>query len=238
MFTLNHNFNQPQQPSFLTQYPALKRHISIKGTLKHESTFIRKRAAQNILNAFHFAEWLVKSFNVYVVINLNDTIAQSSTTAFTKILAKYRVWLEYKRTKQIIHCPPLYVFSHENPAADNPHVNWCIYIPPSIIDEFNLKLPRWIAAVQGELESNTVKSQLITEDEYWDRAYYIIKGLDPDFIDHFGMRYLCDQKGPQGVIYGQRAGFSRAMGPVAMKRKNFSPKLYYRMKRRDYLRSS
>jgi len=173
---------------------------------------------------------------------LNDTIQQASSTAFKKILHKYSAWLAYKRKKGVIQCPPIYTFSHENP-RNNPHVNWCLHIPDAIIDEFNVKLPRWIASVQGQLvgdgisneSGDTLNNQKLKSDGYNTVAKYIIKGIDPDFINHFGLRALHDRKGPQGIIYGQRAGFSRSLGPTAMKRGHFKPMAFYFAKRRKAL---
>lgn len=230
MHTLDYDYNQLTYPQFPIQSPPPSL-LSIKGTFTHKSDFIRKRQAQNVLNASHFADWQGVTLNVYVVILLKDTIQQSSTTAYKRIAAKFTSWLAYKRKAGIVDCSPLYIFTHENP-NNNPHVNWCLHIPPLIMDEFILKLPRWIEAVQGELESDTLRNQPIKSGDYNYVSRYIIKGIDPDYIDHFGLRELYNKKGPQGVIYGQRAGFSRSLGPKSIRRANFQPMRYYhRIKR-------
>ena len=225
MDTLNHDFNQPILPQVPPQTPPPS-HLSNKGVLTHKSEWIRKRQAQNVLNACNFAHWSGVPLNVYVTILLKDSISQSSTTAFKLIMAKYNPWLAYKRSTGIVDCPPIYIFTHENP-NDNPHVNICFHIPPEIIDDFNLKLPRWIEAVQGEIDCITYKNQTIKDGDDWHVTKYIIKGIDPEFIDHFGLRRLHDDKRPQGIIYGQRAGFSRSLGPAAMKKAGFHPMRYY-----------
>lgn len=225
MDTLNHGFNQPILPQTPPETPP-PIHLSNKGTFTHKSEWIRKRQAQNVLNACNFAHWSGAPLNAYITILLNDTIAQSSTTAFKLIMAKYNPWLAYRRKIGLVDCPPIYIFTHENP-NDNPHVNICFHIPPVIIDEFNLKLPRWIEDVQGEIDCVTLKNQPIKCGEDMYVTKYIIKGIDPDYIDHFGLRRLYKRNGPQGTIYGQRAGFSRSLGPVAMKKAGFHPMRYY-----------
>lgn len=201
-----------------------------KGTVMHESEWIRKRTAQNILNAFHFSEWLGVALNVYVVILLEDSISQSSSTAFKKIIHKHNTWLSYKRNKGFIDLAPTYVFSHENP-NDNPHVNWVLHVPQNCLKEFSAKLPKWVEAVQGPIIENTISCQIINESGYMAVARYSVKGLNPEFIDHFGMRNLYDRKGAQGTIYGQRAGFSRSLGPKAIKNAKFNTMRYYQRRK-------
>ena len=229
MDTLNHNLNQEIEIVFPKQITS-ERHSSTRGKLRHESEWIRKRQAQNILNATDFAEWSGTPLNRYVVILLNDTIQQSSTTAANLIIRKFTVWLAYKRKIGVVDCRPIYTFTHENP-NDNPHINICFHVPPVLIEEFNLKLPRWIALVQGKLDEYTLSEQPILTNESIDVARYTIKGINPDYVDRFGLRRLHDRKGPQGTIYGQRAGFSRALGPRAMDKAGFSPMKYYRSKK-------
>lgn len=192
-----------------------------------ESEYIRKRQVQNIYNAFDYAEYKEIPFNYYCVFHLGDTIAQASDTAFKKIMTKYRRWLSYKRKTNQTDCIPAYVFTHENP-NNNPHVNWCVHIPPNLRDEFIEKLPIWIAGVQGELEDHTLSSELIRQGGNRTIRYYITKGVDPEYIDYFNMRERYDANGPQGTIYGQRAGFSRCLGPKAIKDDEFDPRAYHR----------
>ena len=228
MDTLNHNLNQEIEAVF-SSIITNRIHTSNRGKLRHESEWIRKRQAQNILNATDFAEWLGTPLNRYVVILLNDTIQQSSTSAAKLIIRKFTVWLAYKRKTGVVDCRPIYTFTHENP-KDNPHINICIHVPPVLIEEFNLKLPRWIGSVQGELDEYTLSEQPILTNESIDVVRYTIKGIDPDCIDRFGLRRLHDRKGPQGTIYGQRAGFSRSLGPKAIWKSGFDPMKYYRSK--------
>jgi len=193
-----------------------------------ENNHLRKRQVQNILNAFDYAHSLDRPFNYFVVIRLNDTIAQASCTAFGKIMAKYRCWLSYKRKIGETEAAPSYAFTHENPTGRNPHVNFCVHVPENLTEEFELKLPIWIEKVQGELEQDTLSAEPLMPRGYKAVAFYINKGVDPEFIDHFNLRHWHDKRGPQGVIYGQRAGFSRSMGPTAIRNAGFDPVAYGR----------
>jgi hypothetical protein len=231
MDTLNQDYNQPIPLQYPLQAPP-PIHLSNKGKLRHESEWIRKRQAQNILNAHNFAHFLGVPLNEYSTILLKDTIQQSSTTAYKRIMAKYGSWVAYKRKTGIIDCPPIYIFTHENP-RDNPHVNICFHIPPAIYDDFKLKLPRWIEAVQGKLDCDTLKTQPIKKGDDTYVTKYIIKGIEPEYIDHFGLRRLHDEKGPQGTIYGQRAGFSRSLGPTAIDKADFHPMRYYHWRKHN-----
>jgi len=195
----------------------------------HESEHITKKHAQGILNSFNYAEYLGKAFNVYCVIHLNDTINQACDTAFKAILTKFRRWLEYQRRIGNTDCRPYYAFTHENP-DNNPHVNWCVHIAPDLQKDFFKKLRVWIEGVQGALEGHTLHAAAINPARYRTLSFYIIKGIDPEYVDYFNFRERYERKGPQGLIFGQRAGVSRALGRKAMKRDNFDPITYYRAK--------
>lgn len=198
-----------------------------------ENTHIKKRQVQNILNAFDYAHSLDKPFNYFVVIRLKDTIPQSSCSAFRNIMVKFRCWLEYKRGKGLTNCTPTYVFTHENPSGDNPHVNLCLFIPDNLREGFEIKIEGWIEKVQGELEEDTLHSKPLRQAGYKAVAFYINKGVDPEYIDHFNVRHWYDNRGPQGTIYGLRAGFSRSLGPKAIRDARFDPVAYGRFMRRN-----
>jgi len=95
------------------------------------------------------------------------------------------------------------------------------------------QLPLWVAKTQGELQETTIN---ITEirygiDSYKSTANYILKGVESEHAERFYLKDLQDEKGPQGIIYGKRAGFSQSIGVTAQKRAKFNP-TKYRTKRR------
>ena len=201
----------------------------------HKSEHIKKRKAQMLLNSFNFARYLETPINHFIVINLVSTSHQHSTTAFRKIINKYSRWLEYKRRKGITNCIPTYVFTHENPTGNNPHVNIGIHVPDELKIEFERKLNNWIATTQGELTDCTLSCRDIDNGKDMNVAYYMIKGVEPEYLDYFKIPQQHQEKGPQGTIYGTRAGFSRSLGPVAMKAAKFNPMKYYRKKKREFI---
>lgn len=199
----------------------------------HESYFIRKPVTQRIFNAFDYAESMGKPLNYYVVIHLNDFIGKAAYTAIRELFTKYRRWLEHKRRIGVTNCPPLYVFTQENPNK-NPHLNWCLHIPEELKQEFEAKLIVWISKVEGEPDYHKVRLSEIDHTRYKLLAKYILKGTDPEFIDKFYLRGFYDSKGPQGPVFGCRAGSSRALGVAAIKRAEFVPTAYRHSKRRFY----
>lgn len=194
----------------------------------HKSTHIKKRKAQMLLNAFDFARYLERPINYFVVINLVSTIQQHSTIAFRRIINKFSRWLEYKRRNGVTNCVPTYVFSHENPTGDNPHVNIGIHVPNCLKVEFELKLKQWIKSSQGALTDCTFSCKVIDKDKDMNVAFYMIKGVETEYLNHFKIPSKHRAKGPQGIIYGTRASFSRSLGPAAMKAECFDPRSAYR----------
>lgn len=197
----------------------------------HVSEQLRKRQAQNILNAFDYAHSLDIAFNYYVVLYLDDKISQAANTAFLKIMQKYRSWLGRKRQTHQTDCVPTYVYTHENPTGANHHVNICLYIPKELEAEFLEKLPIWIEKVQGPLEPAALMVKPLRPNGYKNVAFYIIKGIDPEFVDYFNLRRKYDEKGPQGTIHGTRASMSRNLGPTTIREAEFDPVRYSRRQR-------
>jgi hypothetical protein len=188
-----------------------------------DTQHISRKMVQNIFRAFDFARARGIPLNVYVVINLRDTPALGAATAFESIRHKYRDWLAYHARKLDVRIPPQYVFSFEAPG--NPHVNWVLRVPPRHLDEFRRKLPTWIAKVQGPLGHHDLDVQLIgPQDAYKALANYICKGCDPAFVEHFYLKNLHDQHGPQGTFWGKRAGVSPALNKGEREAHNYHPR--------------
>jgi hypothetical protein len=198
-----------------------------------ESTFISQKKTHQIYKAFDFAERIGTPLNYYVVLHLQDTVEQASGTAFRKILSKFRDWHWNKyRILRYNYSPPLsYVYTHENP-NNNPHVNWVVHIPEGWEIEFQEKLIGWVTKVQGKPNSVQLQCKPVDMTNYKSLASYIVKGCDPEHAERFFLdtKEWYHEKAYQGVIYGQRAGFSRALGPTAQKKLSFNAREYRRSK--------
>jgi len=164
---------------------------------------------QNILRAFDFARARHMPLNLYVVINLVETDAHAAATLFEMIRHKYRDWLAYRARQLGERIPPMYTFTFEAPGS--PHVNWVLRVPPSLLDEFERKLPRWIAKVQESRPYDFDMQRLEPGGRYKSLASYICKGCDPAFIEHFHLTDLHTKHGDQGSFWGKRAGVSPSL---------------------------
>ena len=162
------------------------------------------------------------SLNVYVVINLLETDAHAAATLFEMIRHKYRDWLSY-RTRHIEgHIPPMYVFAFE--ADGGPHVNWVLRVPPAFLDEFELKLSKWVTKVQVGRAFDVSVQRLERGGPYKSLASYICKGCDPAFIEHFHLTELQAAHGPQGSFWGKRAGVSPTLNKTIRDAYGYNPK--------------
>ena len=191
-----------------------------------ENNHIDRKTAQYIFDAFDYAESMGQPFNYYVVIHLHETVAKSSSTIIEDFHRRYRGWFRRACKKNDLHLRPTYAWAREKP-ADHEHLNWCAHIPPQLKDEFERKLLSWVRKAQGDPDEVTVNIQPITHN-YKSVANYILKGVDPEFLDHFHLRKLYTKHGQQGTVYGKRAGYSLNIGRSAIKVVNFKPKAYRR----------
>lgn len=180
-----------------------------------KSEHISVKLVQNAFRAFDYALVTGVPLNVIVVLHLHETEAQSAATIFRKIRHKYRDWLVYACKAAGIRLAPMYVYSFEAPGS--PHVNWALYVPPALTNEFFEKLSGWVAKVQGPLGPYDLRAEGIDMSGYKSLANYMMKGCDPAYIDHFHLRALYNEHGPQGAFYGQRAGVSPAFNKTARK---------------------
>ena len=153
-----------------------------------------------------------------VVINLRERAGDRATHTFEAIRHKYRDWLANLRNKGETSVIPTYVFAFENP-TDLPHVNWVVHIPKGLEAEFARKLRRWVLRAQGEVGPFDVNIQPVTLESTATLAKYILKGTQETHIDHFHLGTVYD--GPQGSIWGKRAGSSPSIGKTARERAGF-----------------
>lgn len=198
-----------------------------KRTYIHDktSTYINRKSVAKVFNAWDFSEFQGTPINYFCVINLQDPLEKCASTAFQEIRKKYADWLRGRSKKYDCKFKPTYVYSFENP-NNNIHVNWCLHIPDELEDEFLEKLPNWVEIVQGPSSDTTICTSKIEYgvDSFKSTANYILKGIDPEFAEDYFLTKLQNTKGPQGDVFGKRAGFGPAIGVTAQKRAKFDPK--------------
>jgi hypothetical protein len=77
--------------------------------------------------------------------------------------------------------------------------------------------------IKAKLGDERQQGQVIEPGTEKRVAKYIFKPTEPDFLDHFHLRELHDQHGPQGTIYGRLAIVSPAVGATAGKDAEWDP---------------
>jgi hypothetical protein len=182
------------------------------------STHINRKVTQSVFRGFDYSEARGTPFNFYVVINLHETPAVSASTIFKRIRHKWRDWLSHKTKGAPVR--PVYAFALEDPDGNHPHVNWTVHIPDELQAAFLERLPKWIMKSQGLCGPSDFIAQPTRAEFRKKLAKYVLKGTDPAFVDHF---HLQQEHKPQGRVWGQRAGVSRAIGPAARHKANFRP---------------
>lgn len=186
---------------------------------------INRRVTQSIFRAFDYAATIGRPINRYVVIHLDETDAACAATLFERIRHKYRDWLAYHDKHDTLPSgQPAYIYVFENPEGGQPHVNWGVHVPSHLLADFARKLPRWIEKVQGPLTPFTYHEQPIALMRAKRLAKYIVKGTDPEFLDHFYLREIHAEHGAQGEVWGKRAGVSPSLGHAARRAAHFHPR--------------
>lgn len=190
-----------------------------------ETKHISRKATQNGFRAFDFAIDTQQRFNLYIVINLRETVAASSSTIFQAVRHKFRDWLNNRyRRSGLPPRQPAYLVSFENPGDTNPHVNWALHLPDAFTAEFLEKLPNWARKAQRVLPSPfDIEAQRVKPGTEKRLAKYVLKGTDPEFIDHFHMRELFEAHGPQGTVFGPRLVVSRSLTASSREKAAWKP---------------
>ncbi len=183
---------------------------------------LRPNTALNILRAFDFAKYIGTPLNQFITIKFIDNDQFSGRYIFSKIRETINRWLNRISIKTGNKLKPTWVFIFENP-NDHFHVHWCIYIPNELKATFRTRVEKLLEKHQNyPLDSNQLNFKDV--NPYTDKtiANYICKGVRPDFIEFF---HLQNRASFQGYIIGQRARVSQNLGPRAIKRNGFEPRL-------------
>lgn len=174
------------------------------------SQHISRKVVQSIFRAFDFTSAKGSAFNLYAVINLTESAHAGAAAQFEAIRHKYRDWLTYHRRKGRQNLRPFYTFVFEAPDGHH-HVNWTLYIPTELHEEFRRKLAQWVRKACASHGPFDVHCQLITGKQKA-LAKYLMKGVDPTFVQHF---HLGEVYAPQGAFMGKRAGMSPSLSKAA-----------------------
>jgi hypothetical protein len=180
------------------------------------SNHLNRRTAENICHAFDFANYLRCPLNTYIVLKFSPADAIAAGHVFRAIMRKYRYWLK-SRTENL---PPMYVYTFENPTG-HPHVNWVVHVPQIHKKEFGEKFNGWAEKANAELGEYDAHKQAVNLCTSKTLAKYIIKGIDPLYIEYLHLgEFAC----PQGTIWGRRATASPAISRAVRKAAGFVPK--------------
>ncbi len=202
-----------------------------------QTFYITARKAQKIYNAVDYAEYKGERLSHFIVINLDIDVTQNDHNQFRTIRNYHTAWRRsWIRRLRAIGAPEFgsnYVYSLENPRGDNLHVNWMVYVPNLLRINFQHNLEQWIQATVNNFDNaRTFSCSLINPEAYKSTANYMLKGLHPDDAAKYYISNIC---APQGLINGQRAGFSNNLGPSAIRGDDgFDATEYRQARRRRY----
>lgn len=190
------------------------------------SDFLNRKTTQTILHAFDYAKYVDRPLNTDVTLRLGCIETDHGHPAFDRIRHKCYCWLQRKQKQLHGHAePPYYVFVFENPDGSDLHLHWVLHVPEELQKEFRRKLPGWVRKVLGTIPApGDVYAQAVNPYEDKTLAKYILKGTDPEYIDHFHLRDYAAPEGeliPQGAVSGRRAGASVALNRAVRKGAGF-----------------
>ncbi|QFP63335.1 hypothetical protein [Brucella anthropi] len=173
----------------------------------------------NIVRAFDYAKFIARPLNLFVTIIFKERFDLIKINEmFRKIITWNTRWNnEYSKKHSLSKQKPVWLYVFENPQF-NPHVHWCLNIRKEQIEEFKIKLQKWLKKIQGSIYSNSIYIQYI--NPYTDKrlANYMVKGIDEEYIEFLHLQQIASYQGP---IYGQRARAATEIGPTAIKKSGF-----------------
>ncbi len=181
---------------------------------RRQSDLIKEGSSRNIHLGVRLARAIGLELNLFVSFNLSLTDCDHTCAdkAFAKLRAAFGKWSNrVPKSQAMTAIPPTFVWVIENPhGCLNAH--WMVHVPIERQAEFQRNLPKWLKDAVGEMHSDkAIKIKAVTNAEGL-KAYFL-KGLHPSLAKRFGIRHEY-----QGWVHGRRAGHSRNLGPVQVKR--------------------
>jgi hypothetical protein len=186
---------------------------------------LNPKVVQNAFRAFDYAADTDRKLQLYVVLHFQETPEMCATTIFKKVRHKYRDWLVYKNRQLGRRMTPDYMATFENPSEATPHANWVLSLPAEFHNEFERKLPQWLERAQkAPVRPFDIKITKINEGTEKTLAKYVLKGVNPAYVEHFYLEKVYEENGPQGHVVGRRAVISRSLGMRARQATGWRPR--------------
>lgn len=176
---------------------------------------IDHRQVRNILRAVTFAERQGRPLNLFVTLSLGHSACSvdRASSVFERLRDNhFTKWLRdmAHRKHEPRWLPPLYVWSIENKPGF-PNVHWLVHVPATLRADFERKLCVWLTRLAGPLDNSQRPIDVRSAPKPIGAAKYLAKGIDPKYAKLYAIDAI-----PQGLIYGKRAGVSKALGPTAI----------------------
>lgn len=181
---------------------------------RRQSDLIREGASRNIHLGIRLAQAIGLELNLFVSFNFSLTSCDPAYAdlAFAKLRASFGKWATRPPQPSIItRVPPTFVWVIENPnGCLNAH--WLVHVPIERQAEFRKNLRKWLKSAVGDVYSDkAINVKAITNAD--GLKAYLLKGLHPSLAKRFGINHVY-----QGWVHGRRAGHSRNIGPMQVKR--------------------
>lgn len=181
---------------------------------RRQSDLIGRNPSRNIHLGVRLARTIGLDLNLFVTFNFSQTECdpECADKAFAKLRAAFGKWATRPAKAQTVKAiPPTFVWVIENP-NECLNAHWLVHVPKERQAEFRRNLPKWLNAAVGEIKSSTaIKVKRVTN--VLGLKNYLLKGLHPALARMFGIRHVY-----QGWVFGRRAGHSRNLGPVQVKK--------------------
>ncbi len=188
--------------------------VAIPGSRRRQSDLIRQIPSRNIHLGVRLARTIGLDLNLFVTFNFSLTSCdpECADRAFAQLRTTFRKWATRPpKTRVMLATPPTFVWVIENP-NNCLNAHWLVHVPRERQAEFRRNLPKWFETAVGEVYSDrAIKVKPVTNAE--GLKAYLLKGLHPGLARMFGIRHV-----NQGWVFGRRAGHSKNLGPVQVKK--------------------
>lgn len=191
-------------------------------TTKKGSSSIGPKQATRVLHAVRYATSVGRPLNLLVTID-TSTLGikdQDAGKFIREIWARLTRWWTYQRGKKGRALGDFAaVVVHENPDTGPRHAHWLMHVPEEAREEVE-------RVIRNRIEKLTSLACLGRAVHFnhdvnapGTLAKYMVKGVDPQYADHFHMEAV-----DQGVIHGRRMTVSRSIGYTARERAGWKRK--------------
>jgi len=189
---------------------------------RYSSQHLSRNTAENAFHAVRFANYRGRPLNHFITIDLATLgiFPEKAVREFSKLISgMYRRW----RYQTVEKGRPLggfdFLYVHENPGEQKPHVHMLVHLPEDYAVEFKTALAMSIRNRYGLI--NLAEALNIKEAPTPGTVMkYIAKGTRREFKDYFFM----DDVSEQGTVYGRRAQISRSLNRTARKNAGWTRK--------------